>query len=429
LNHQEHQYYIDPGRLENHLQSEHADLALTAEKIASMVERNVSSRPRELNICPLCNQDIMSLTAESATLPDLEGRHRKLDPSLLQELDKYHSSDDTISSNTSNPESPQKVGPSLLQELDKEHSSDDNILSNRSDPGCVSSIGASPQTPDNADAVNQLIVARHIAKHLETLAFLSIRYIEEDSTSVRSHESQFGVGDRTDNGSDESGPLELEFEDTSKLKRPQSSKPKTPTTVEEFTDAIFASFVEDVFDRKEFLPEDSFQWLNTPDNIDMVLHQRHVEDISPELIDFIHREAGRFFAILVYIGIDLAPAIRSLRRYNLTDEYLPISKETIEDNCDKADSDRRCIHGSSLYAFHRLPWDRITLSRVHDAQWKFLTPVFSADRPHFELEPSRILPFTEVREEYRSSYVSTIYRVQIHPGNQDVLPLVRLIVR
>ena len=324
---------------------------------------------------------------------------------------------------------------------------------NRSDLGHVSEMGTSSQTRDDAEAVNQLEVARHIAEHLETLAFLSIRYIEDDSTSAKSDKVQFGVSespdslpDRSSNGpeapiaqsgnsaltnghsTDERGHSELGIEDTHKLEQPQPSEPNTTRTPMVFRNSIFASFVEDAFDRKEFLPEDCFQKLNTPDKIKMALHQGHVQDIPPESIDFIHREAGRFFAILVYIDIDLAPAVRSLRRYNLTDKFLPISRETIEDNCDKADSDRSCTHESALDAFHRPPWDRVTLSKFHDAQWKFLTPVFSVDRPHLQLEPRCILPFTEVREG-RSTPFSNVYRVEIHHVHQNVLPLVRLAVR
>ncbi|KAH6652866.1 kinase-like domain-containing protein [Truncatella angustata] len=183
------------------------------------------------------------------------------------------------------------------------------------------------------------------------------------------------------------------------------------------------AFVESAIDHQDFLPQGSFQSLVTPERVkDVFDFSAGKNGISPKLVNFVVQKARRLFAILAMTGTEILPALESLRQYNFTDEDLPISRDTINDNCDITNTDRKCSHLPPFSVFHKPPWDRLTLLRFYNEQWKFLAPVFPNDCRNQQLSIKCILPFIKapLGGERKSSFFSDVYQVKIHPSHQDV---------
>jgi hypothetical protein len=339
---------------------------------------------------------------------------------------------------------------------------EDNVLLSSGDPRicplCYEAADKDDQKLASADENSGAIRRRHashIAKHLKALAFLSMRNLKDaDSGDLddpsqplkasNDHQKFADVDDSVvvqwpdaSHTEDPDGRSELHAEDMSvpkgkspepetwSLRTDQSSespKSRKPTTLRVLRRLIRESKVESPFDAQTFFPRGYFNKLITPENIRAAL-----DNPPGETVEFIEQKAKVFFTILVSMRVDLSLAIGTLQRFNLTDEFLPIPKESVDDNCEEDDSDRSCKHAPELNALHNEPWDYGTLSDLYDKQWEFLAPVFTTQHGHkgFKLPAKSILPFIYLGVDRKSSFYGDVYEIKIHPDHQDVLPQVR----
>ena len=361
---------------------------------------------------------------------------------------------------------------------------ENNIIVLKGDPSlcpfCKSTQGTTEQ------------VARHTAQHLRSLAWLSVRYLDDSHSASTHHEQHVSLAEESDEaqlgtirGSDDlltissgspdlvnptkspnsegllSGysdpnervgrteehseeytvgksdperlsmseseqkseitleripvPAELPLDKKSSNSRSIKTTPGKRVTARTLARQIQELMVESPLDAKRFLPRTRINELITPANIAAVIGS----DIETEpCVKFISRSAKIFFAIILSIRMDVKLAVETLYRFGLTDEFLPISEDTIEDNCEEDDVDRRCGHDHALDAFHDEPWDHLTLSDFYEKQWRFLAPVFTTDEfKVFHLSTNSIFPFVDLGTQRRSSLFSDVYEVKIHPDH------------
>jgi hypothetical protein len=204
-----------------------------------------------------------------------------------------------------------------------------------------------------------------------------------------------------------------------------SESPTTakPTSLGTLRSQILASREKSPFDAAYFLPCKKLRELVNKDSIRVALG-----DPSDETITFVEQKAIRFFTILVCMHVDLVSAINSLWIFDLTDNFLPISKEAVEDNCKVDDSNRKCDHASQLCAFHYEPWHYGTLLELYEKQWEFYAPVFTSGPDGYvelRLHSRSILPFIKLGHDRKAGAFGNIYQVWIHPDHQNLLPDVR----
>ncbi|KAK5630275.1 hypothetical protein RRF57_005990 [Xylaria bambusicola] len=271
----------------------------------------------------------------------------------------------------------------------------------------------------------------HISRHLLAVAILSIEYLDGASLAViasGSSDSQQSSTHVNCRGSEVSltstvslrAEIHQEFgsetvRGVESENRAASERIRSPT-LEALRKGILMSFVESKMDGQQFLPASCLEKLITPSNIRGNLSAAEDDPSIGDIVDFVFNKARKFFAILVSIGVQPSHALYTLRMYGVTDENLPISRETADDHCEKADSERSCRHHPALNVFHRSPWDYVTLSTFYYQQWKFLAPVFGQGKED-TLEVKRILPFVEFGDERSSGAFSEIYKIKIHPDH------------
>lgn len=157
--------------LRDHLSDSHPQANFSESQISSKMRWNILSIVRKPNICPLCQEDILGLNVLPSSKIH-EATHKTL----------------------SGPQSRKRKRKVLFA------ASDDEI---ESDSSCAEPDGASENDPrGSADATK---IARHIGNHLKSLAFLSIRYVDEahDDEEGKSHSEQTGQAAKGILGDDE----------------------------------------------------------------------------------------------------------------------------------------------------------------------------------------------------------------------------------
>lgn len=161
-------------KLREHIKTRHS--AMTESRVVRKVTRNILRVTRNANICPLCNQDVLAVY-------ELQSR-------ITQAPSK---------------------GKQAAENEDVEYSFGGNDTQQHD----------SPKSPgDNRPSfVDYAKMVKHVAQHLKSLAFLSIRYIDDDNISVDSDQAASGQNGSTEEGSDnrlfgdtpdDEGPLQFE---------------------------------------------------------------------------------------------------------------------------------------------------------------------------------------------------------------------------
>ncbi|KAJ8129674.1 hypothetical protein O1611_g3959 [Lasiodiplodia mahajangana] len=138
--------------LETHLRDEHTKL--DPEQRVRRLERNVLPSIRKRHLCPLCNQDILRVYELQQHLPS------------GHETGPFEDAVEKVRLSTDPKVRFQDVGDSSSSE---DEANTDNI------PPSL--------TAEEIKKLNEGKVARHVAGHLKSLAFLSIRYLEGDATA------------------------------------------------------------------------------------------------------------------------------------------------------------------------------------------------------------------------------------------------------
>ncbi|KAM5385426.1 hypothetical protein ACJZ2D_001067 [Fusarium nematophilum] len=306
------------------------------------------------------------------------------------------------------------------------------------------------------DAAN----AEHISEHLMNLSLLSLRYINDevdflspdrlssgadnDFESISDGSTEIHLGDRSDFTTSQLPPLDSSTEpepvveaastdeiaspepetisDVAKLPKsvasPETLVVQKAITLKNLRRSILASLSESQLDARPFFPRGSFEKIVTLQTVEAVLLSEHVAH-EKELIQFVVEEAPIFFTILVSMRANIGPAIATLQRFGLIDNFLPIPKEVINDNCDEKETDRKCDHAPELDAFHHEPWEYDTLYTLYETQWRFLAPVFTDGHMHYRIAAEGVLPFTYLGRAH-STFFSTVREVEIHPDHQHL---------
>lgn len=337
-----------------------------------MVERNVTTRSRDYGVCLFCNLNIF----------------------LHPEGSKV----------------------ALRGKLDGTSNTSDDDVSSQLKSAADSCVGIPQQ--------NLGIITRHIAGHLKSLALLSIRNIGDNTPSTGSSDSEKTTFGSLDNIVKHQGRT------TDNLLPPQAGDENPQYTnliLKAFRESIVNAYVESAIDHQDFLPQDSFQSLITPEIVQRVIESLAENDtITQTLVEFASTKARKLFAILAVTGMEILPALESLQQYEFTDYHLPIPRDVCLDNCKINNVDKKCNHSLAFDVFHNSPWDMAILRMFYNEQWKLLAPVFSDDRRTQKLQPKCILPFIETplsHEPRKSSFFSDVYQVQIHPSHWDTVRL------
>ncbi|KAK6525213.1 hypothetical protein TWF694_005359 [Orbilia ellipsospora] len=162
-----HEYneFSSANELREHLMKLHKE-ELTLDQLNTRARRNVLSVSRASNICPLCAQDVSALDIKSTQIT-APLKHR-----------------DCRNDATKKP----------VSEVPEGHNDSD-------EEDCVSGANAGPSMRVSSalleglqDHVNYIKLATHIAGHLKSLAFTSLRYFEDEGSSVESQNAAFGAG-------------------------------------------------------------------------------------------------------------------------------------------------------------------------------------------------------------------------------------------
>jgi hypothetical protein len=183
----QHDYVPDSfqtaDELYNHLEAVHREVSQSRELLA-LAQKSKVLEPRKADICPLCNESITQLTDHSVPVAYLE----------------HDESGDTVASMTSEKKPSERtktrrVGFANLNDLegldDKAKSKDLRIQSIQT-----------PENPSGSSAL-RLKMAKHVAGHLKSLSFLSLRGVEQDveDDASASHNAVHAV-DEGGSGSD-----------------------------------------------------------------------------------------------------------------------------------------------------------------------------------------------------------------------------------
>ncbi|KAK6348438.1 hypothetical protein TWF718_006232 [Orbilia javanica] len=169
LNQHEYQEFSSSREFHEHLMESHSDL--TPKQLDMMERRNVLSIPRGPNICPLCSQDISILDTE---------------PNQVQPS-SHHNSLTSIHPNKPKRKPIFHVPEGLIDSDEEQHPDRANTDPSSSEKTSLG-IVERPQA-----RVNHIKLATHVAGHLKSLAFTSLRYFGDESTSAESQEAALGV--------------------------------------------------------------------------------------------------------------------------------------------------------------------------------------------------------------------------------------------
>ncbi|KAF3289921.1 hypothetical protein TWF970_003664 [Orbilia oligospora] len=148
------QEFLTENGLHEHLSQVHSD-EISSKQFDMVTRRNSLSVPRGSTVCPLCAQDVLSLNTENSEM----------------EPGDY---------GTSTPTVPNKAEKKVAFQVIEVKCSNDTEL-NTSD---------SEEEFEEDDQVNHKKVAAHVANHLKSLAFVSLRYFKDDDDDTVSVESQ-----------------------------------------------------------------------------------------------------------------------------------------------------------------------------------------------------------------------------------------------
>lgn len=155
-------------KLRDHMETQHS--TLPESRIVRKVARNVLRTDRNVNICPLCNQDALAVYALQSNMAEAASKGKA----------KAHNAHSGYA-------------------LDGQ---DDQREPLENEQGTRVSQGEGTRNL-RQESVDYQKLVKHIAQHMKSLAFLSIRYIDDDEVSVESDRAASGErGSEEEEGDD-----------------------------------------------------------------------------------------------------------------------------------------------------------------------------------------------------------------------------------
>lgn len=412
------QRFTNAGELQAHIEWTHR-ANVTTVRLFSMMKRNVVISYGSSRLCPICFKDVLLESQATPNIPRVEEAGDFLIPDTDQDLDDP---------------AEQEIG----------------VYSSPPPTEDVPPIEA-----DVAEAV-----AKHIATHLKSLVFLSLKFTDGRNTPAHARDHQSEVSSKEDDPtcsvgyvaraesakqdlepwtSDEShsGRFEPSEVHQSPASLPEQTKLLTSTSTSSsqysneargLGELMYDCLVESTFDGGHFfLPAGTFQTLFTEGNIRRELQAQAGVSHGPgtaSLVKYACTDAKILFAILLYIGFDLPAALAGFLKHKLTDRHLPLPRDVAK--CARAGGkgpQRECNHDPAFNAFHDKWWRRVGIFRFYEVQWMFLAPVFTPTKRDLKLDSRAILPISQVKTGTRMGLFSNVHEVVIHPDHcREIIP-------
>ncbi|CAM1510952.1 Fc.00g084650.m01.CDS01 [Cosmosporella sp. VM-42] len=170
----QHDYaeFSNPSKLRRHLLEAHQNRFTPAEQ-DTIVRRNVLSASRGPTICPLCGQDVLSLEEQS------DSRWQK------SPFEKF-------SPHSNLPRQPNRK--TRFQMPEDHVNSDDEDGPIFDGVGLPSTSKAHTSEDEDQSIPNHIKLTTHVAAHLKSLSFMSLRYFDDDNcVSVKTQVAALGV--------------------------------------------------------------------------------------------------------------------------------------------------------------------------------------------------------------------------------------------
>lgn len=402
------QQFSTSADLRKHLMEDHKG-GYDQEEKETMLTRNVLLKPRGLTECPLCGQD--------GTIENFQ-HHTEL--KSKPKLDEQPGA-------TLKHKPEQKV---RLQVPEDHINSDEEEIDVETRE--VSGLEDTPSRRNqNDEQVRHLKLTNHIALHLKSLAFTSLRYFDDETTSVNSGEAALGAAnaDLADEYKDDHYfelESELDFPDSSQENvdddpvaqdeseqesesESQSGSESEPGS-ESLADLVLGEFVATDFDdrKDQFLPEGRLSVLVTEQSVRHELGMDNADNLDVGLISWILDEAKKVFAITIIIGVKLKRAMKAFHMLRFGDDMLPIEEPGLE----------RSGNGAVSKMFNPHIWGKARKRAFYREQWSMLAPVFRRNQELTSLPAQSILPFTWVNKATSEGHFSRVFEVLLHPSHQ-----------
>lgn len=189
---------------------------------------------------------------------------------------------------------------------------------------------------------------------------------------------------------------------------------------------------------KYFIPVNILKKLVTEESVKTELRTIYPSLSDKKILSYttsICQDAKKLFAILL-CGVK-TNYIANFLDEGITDQDLPFVRSYLPEcnnfqtqhrpfNLCKKDHDKCLKHTHKHCAIRAMiSWSQRDIRQMCGDQWLVQSPVFKRTPgkiPHFELDPTVILPFVDDREGQQTSQggYSDVWGVRIHPAHQDV---------
>ncbi|KAF5006725.1 hypothetical protein FDECE_6902 [Fusarium decemcellulare] len=386
------------GQLEAHVAESHKDKMIPSLEIASMLQRNMLASRLDPRVCPLCYQDADKKVINDNGMSDPPRTLGLLEDSELVWLASLGIHElgvlPTLKHICQHMENLSLLSlsvPGIIKDADEDTQSSEQAHTDQ----------ATPNTPISAASGRAQLSDRNHFSDLSEWSGVSAKIRDDKESEL---------------------VKDTETTETTKQHQPQAMDDQPPVPTEHIKDEnprrmlralMFQSRKESPFDARRFFSHNCLE-LITRESIQAVM-----TNSDSKTIDFVEKQAKVCFAILISMRVDEELAIETFRLSNLTDRCLPISKETVYDNCEVDKSDRECGHIPELNAFHNEPWDLLTTSDFYERQWEFLVPTFSLDDFEYHLDAKAVLPITRIDPNRKSGLFSDVTKIGFAQSQMD----------
>lgn len=382
------------AELEDHFDREHEHL--NCEEMISRINRNFLTVSRPSDVCPLCNEVIPDLVSHLGNKTTIDAPKQRQVSFAVAE-----SSKDILSKSPSQPPvydgQYSSSSPTHLKSKDIDEMAGFDLEEPQ--------IGKAQQKDDRNKRMSQ-----HVARHLKSLAFISLQWFDRDCFSTDS-------GTSSRRSSIETTPNAREIQDSD----------------EEFdvplSEVIRKRLVKSEFDSTDrwFMPEGVLERCITRGRILAALDIDDPDQDDERLLSFIQQSAMKIFATCVLVKLEKTSQLRTAMQHFLNNEMddsiLPV-KNAFRNRVFTA-ANMQPVHFFETTESHskqgKRVWDIMTIDAFYHHQWKFLVPVFSTEGeagPYsLDLDEDTILPFTAKHDIRVEGLLSKIYRCEIHPNH------------
>jgi hypothetical protein len=173
-------------------------------------------------------------------------------------------------------------------------------------------------------------------------------------------------------------------------------------------------FSGSAIDGKRFLPLDALEQLITKKNVEAELGVTNGawskltrSPKSSDLFDMVAKQAKKVFATLVIM--DKTPAIYGLLEEGLTDEHLPLVRDTDYGHLKSRDQEAQ---------FPFKGWRHASLTDFLKKQWHFLAPILDATGQLIKLDQECALPFTD-SDYIGHGFAGYVHWATLHEAHQQ----------